>query len=127
MKLLLDTHAFLVAIAAPAKLSDKVRGLLTDNSVERYVSTVSIWEVAIKVQIGKLDMPVDRAFYTAHVKALKARVLAVEFPHSLAVFSLPMHHRDPFDRMLIAQAREEGMVLVTRDTAFEAYEVPTVW
>lgn len=127
MKLLLDTHAFLFAIAAPAKLSEKVRNLLTDTKVERYVSAVSIWEVAIKIQIGKLDMPADRSFYAAHVKALKARVLAVEFPHSLAVLSLPLHHRDPFDRMLIAQAREEGLVVVTRDAAFEAYEVPTVW
>ena len=127
MRLLLDTHAFLFAIAEPEQLTAKTRRLLTNPSVERWVSAVSLWEIAVKVHIGKLAMPLDRAFYIRHMEALKAKTLAVSLQHSFALLELPLHHRDPFDRLLIAQAREEGLTLVTRDRAFRAYEVAHVW
>ena len=127
MRLLLDTHAFLFAIAEPEQLTTKTRRLLTNPSVERWVSAVSLWEIAVKVHIGKLAMPLDRAFYLRHMEALQAKTLAVSLQHSFALLELPLHHRDPFDRLLIAQAREEGLTLVTRDTAFQAYDVARVW
>jgi PIN domain nuclease of toxin-antitoxin system len=127
MKLLLDTHAFLFAIADPQQLTARVRAWLTDPTIERWVSVVSIWEIAVKVQIGKLSLPLDRKYYSAHLRALKARPLAVQLDHSLAMLKLPLHHRDPFDRLLIAQAMEEGLTLVTRDNAFSEYSVETVW
>jgi PIN domain nuclease of toxin-antitoxin system len=127
LKLLLDTHAFLFAIAEPELLTAKTRRLLTNPSVERWVSAVSLCEIAVKVHIGKLAMPLDRAFYTQHLQALKANTLAVSLQHSLALLELPLHHRDPFDRLLIAQAREEGLTLVTRDIVFGAYKVAKVW
>ena len=127
MRFLLDTHAFLFAIGASGQLSQRIRALLMDPAVERSVSAVSMWEIGIKVQVGKLDLPLDREFYETHVRALKAKVLPVEFAHSVEMLSLPMHHRDPFDRMLIAQARAEGLTVVTRDAAFGMYEVPVVW
>ena len=127
MRLLLDTHAFLFAIAEPELLTAKSRRLLASREVERWVSVVCLWEIAIKVQIGKLAMPLDETFYIRQLQALKAQTLGVNVQHSLGVMKLPLHHRDPFDRMLIAQAREEGLTLVTRDTAFKAYGVATVW
>lgn len=127
MRLLLDTHAFLFAIAEPELLTPKTRRLLANDEVERWVSVVSLWEIAIKVQIGKLPMPLDPAFYTRHLQALKAQTLAISLQHSLAFMALPLHHRDPFDRLLISQTTEEGMTLVTRDAAFKPYGVATVW
>lgn len=127
MRLLLDTHAFLFAISSPELLTAKGRRLLTNPEVERWVSAVSLWEIAIKVHIGKLAMPSDRSFYAQHLRALNAQTLVVDLRHSLALFSLPLHRRDPFDRLLIAQAQEEGLTLMTRDEAFRAYEVATVW
>jgi PIN domain nuclease of toxin-antitoxin system len=127
MRLLLDTHAFLLAISSPELLTAKGRRLLTDPEVERWVSAVSLWEIAIKIHIGKLAMPLERSFYAQHLRALNAQTLAVDLRHSLALFGLPLHHRDPFDRLLIAQAQEEGLTLLTRDEAFKAYEVATVW
>jgi PIN domain nuclease of toxin-antitoxin system len=108
MRLLLDTHAFLFAISSPELLTAKGRRLLTNPDVERWVSPVSSWEIAIKVHIGKLAMPLEGSFYAQHLRALSAETLAVDLRHSLALFGLPLHHRDPFDRLLIAQAREEG-------------------
>jgi PIN domain nuclease of toxin-antitoxin system len=127
MRLLLDTHAFLFAISSPELLTAKGRRLLTNPDVERWVSAVSLWEIAIKIHIGKLAMPLDRSFCAQHLQALSAQTLAVDLRHSLALFGLPLHHRDPFDRLLIAQAREEGLTLMTRDETFKDYEVETVW
>lgn len=127
MRLLLDTHAFLFAIAEPELLTAKTRRLLASPEVERWVSVVSLWEIGIKVQIGKLAMPLDGSFYVRQLQALKAQTLAVNLLHSLALMKLPLHHRDPFDRLLIAQAKEEGLMLVTRDAGFKAYGVATAW
>ena len=127
MNLLLDTHTFLWALSKPHMLTEKTRKLLLDSSTSRWVSSVTLWEIAIKVQIGKIDMPIDRQFYLRKLDDLEARPLPVELRHSLAVFELPPHHRDPFDRLLIAQAREDGLTIATRDQAFSAYDVETVW
>jgi PIN domain nuclease of toxin-antitoxin system len=127
VKLLLDTHAFLFAIAEPELLTAKTRRLLASHETERWVSVVSLWEIAIKVQIGKLPMPLDQSFYMRHLQALKAQALVVSIQHSLAFMALPLHHRDPFDRLLIAQASQEGLTLVSRDVAFKPYGVATVW
>lgn len=114
-------------MAEPELLSAKTLRLLASLEVERWVSVVSLWEIAIKVQIGRLAMPQEESFYVRQLQALKAKTLAVNLQHSLALMRLPMHHRDPFDRLLIAQAKEEGLTLVTRDGAFKAYGVATVW
>ena len=127
MRLLLDTHTFLFAIDRPEKLSARVTSLLADPLVERWVSTMSLWEVAIKIRAGKLTMPINRAYYIASLDALRARILPVELRHSLAMLELPLHHRDPFDRLLIAQAREDGLTLASRDRAFAAYDVACIW
>ena len=127
MKLLLDTHAFLFAINEPERLSPKVVSLLGDPNVPRWLSAVSLWEIAVKIQIGKLDLPQDSEFYLRHSRALKAQMLEVSGTHSLGLFDLPLHHKDPFDRLLVAQARAEDMILVTLDPFIKRYDVQTIW
>ncbi len=127
MKLLLDMHVFLFAINAPERLSPKVERLLRDPKVPRWLSGVALWEIAVKIQIGKLDLPRDSGFYLRHMLTLKAQVLDVGLRHSLGVLDLPLHHKDPFDHLLVAQAREEGMILVTTDPFIQQYDVQTLW
>jgi len=127
VKLLLDTHAFIFAISAPESLGLKTKRLLQKSSIERWVSVVSLWEIAIKVQIGKLDLPRNGDFYAGHLAALQARTLSVHSNHTLGLLALPLHHGDPFDRLLIAQAKEEGLTFVTRDKAVPAYGIETIW
>lgn len=127
MRLLLDTHALIYAIDKPEQLPPRLAGLLLDTEVERWVSTVSIWEIVTKVRIGKLSLPTGRSYYDSNLRALNAQVLPLEMRHSMELFHLPLHHRDPFDRMLIAQARVEGLTLVSDDRLFEGYEVDRIW
>ena len=127
MKILLDTHPFLYAIQEPERLSPIVRDLLEDAKIPRWVSVVSLWEIAVKIQIGKLDLPRNAGFFQKHIRALRAMVLAVDVRHSMGLLELPMHHTDPFDRLLIAQAREENMTLMTKDGLFGEYDVKTIW
>jgi PIN domain nuclease of toxin-antitoxin system len=107
-------------LAQPDSLSRKVVRLLEDSETERWVSVVSLWEIAVKVQIGKLLLPLDAAYYHRNLEALGAQTLGVTVEHSLALLRLPLHHRDPFDRLLIAQATEENLTLVSRNKAFRA-------
>jgi len=127
MKLLLDTHAFLFAIGAPEELSPKARKALLNPAISRWVSAVTLWEIAVKIQIGKLDLPSTPAFYRQHLQKLGAAVLPVESRHSFELLQLPLHHKDPFDRLLVAQARVEELTLVTRDKTIREYKVSTLW
>jgi PIN domain nuclease of toxin-antitoxin system len=127
MRLLLDTHTFLFSIAGPERLSTRMRKWLRDPKVERWVSVVSLWEIAVKVQIGKLSLPSNAEYYRTHLQALQAKALPVTVEHSMALMSLPLHHRDPFDRLLIAQAASEGLTLASRDRVFQAYGTQVVW
>ena len=122
MRYLLDTHVLLWARATPDLLSADARAILesTDNAL--YISVASLWECAIKSSIGKLDVPDD--FYST--VADDYEMLGIEVGHVEASANLPMHHRDPFDRMLVAQAQFGGLTLVTRDEDIAKYEVPVV-
>lgn len=127
LKLLLDTHTFLFAINPVERLSARVRDLLEDPETERTLSTVSLAEIAIKTRIGKLDLPANREFYLEHMAALEAKILNIEFDHTMALMHLPLLHRDPFDRLLVAQAKAEGLTLVTRDSRLAGYGIDTLW
>jgi len=126
MKVLLDTHTFLWAITDEKKLSPAVRDLLV--SAESWWSVASFWETLIKVQIGKLSLP-DPAgpFLVSQLSANGVRVLPIELDHILRIEKLPTYHRDPFDRLLIAQSLEEGFPIVTADAAFGDYSVEVIW
>ena len=127
MKLLLDTNALIYALDKPEQLPPRLAELLLDPEVERWASSVSLWEIATKVQIGKLMLPTEPVYYESNLRALAAGLMPLEMRHSMELFHLPLHHRDPFDRMLIAQARVEGLTLASNDRVFAAYDVPQIW
>ena len=123
---LLDTHILLWSLTNDKRLKPEARDLITDR--ERYVavSIVSVWEVAIKVSVGKLDSLVSVEQFLDALEEFKVDLLAVDPKHVQEYARLPLHHRDPFDRMLIAQAKHEGMHLLTADPHFKLYDVPLV-
>ena len=124
MKLLLDTHAALWFLAGDERLGEQARQHLLDDANPALVSAAVAWEIAIKRSLGKLVAP-ENALH-ALIEA-GARPLPVTIEHADEVERLPWHHRDPFDRMLVAQARIEGAALVTRDPALRAYGVSLIW
>ncbi len=128
MKYLLDTNVFLWSNGAPEKLNRQAITALSAGSAEVYLSAASSWEIAIKFALRSLRLPSPPSQFIPHaMRVMALRSLDITHFHSLAAGELPRHHRDPFDRMLIAQARSETMVLLTADTAFKKYEVETVF
>jgi PIN domain nuclease of toxin-antitoxin system len=129
MTILLDTSVFLWCIAGQqSKLSRKAFEALEDPYNNRWLSAISLWEIAIKVGAGTLDLPKNPDFLRAHMALLRiGRVLPVEEAHVLADFGLPRYHRDPFDRMLIAQAQVEGLPFVTCDEQIRKYPIQILW
>jgi len=126
MKILIDTHVFLWGIQSEEKLSGKVRTLLPASDV--WISVASLWEIIAKVQSGKLTLPKPvGAYVTAKLKANGVSVLSLTFDHVLRLEELQLHHRDPFDRILIAQSLAEELPLVTADPLFARYPVEVIW
>lgn len=124
MRVLLDTHALLSLLAADGGLSEPAQDAIDREGSATVVSAVSVWEVAIKRSIGKLEAPGN---LLERIEEAGAELLSITARHAHATAGLPLHHRDPFDRLLIAQAQLEGCAIVTRDRAFAAYGVPIVW
>jgi PIN domain nuclease of toxin-antitoxin system len=124
VRLLLDTHAALWWLADDERLGPAAAEYVADSSNEVLLSAAVVWEVAIKRALGKLDVPDDFAVTLLGAGAVG---LPVTLQHASAVAELPAHHRDPFDRMLIAQARLENAVLVSHDAALRAYGLPMAW
>ncbi len=123
MTLLLDTHALLWWLDDPQLLSKAAHKAISNGKNTVYVSAAVVWEIAIKRSLGKLDAPHDLEGAMASNRFLP---LPVTIPHALAVEMLPDHHRDPFDRLLIAQAQHEGFKLVSRDPHVPLYGVPHI-
>lgn len=128
MRVLLDTHTFLWFVDGNPLLSPTARSILEDPGNERLVSLASAWEIAIKTSFGKLSLAVPVVAYVRDQASINGFDL---LPISLAsigvVATLPFHHRDPFDRMLIAQCQAEGASLVSADTMLDSYGVPRLW
>ncbi|GIW31741.1 MAG: twitching motility protein PilT [Meiothermus sp.] len=118
MNLLLDTHVLLWAFADDPRLSAEARELITNGENLVFVSAVSAWEIAIKKALGKLSLPGD---FEAHLRYHRYTPLPVTVAHALAVETLPWHHNDPFDRLLVAQAHQERLVLLTADQRLSRY------
>lgn len=126
MRLLLDTHVFLRLLAEPERLGDHLRSI-EDPRNDLLLSAASSWEIAIKVSLGRLVLPDHpRRYVPDRMRAIGAESLAVEHAHALAVADLPMLHRDPFDRLLIAQARHLKLRIVTADPEIARYDVRTL-
>jgi PIN domain nuclease of toxin-antitoxin system len=128
MKALLDTHTFLWWITDDPKLSLRVRGIMSDGENEIFISAVTGWEIAIKTQIGRLKLPDEpQRFILEQLKINGMKSLPIEMRHALHISTLPIHHQDPFDRMLIAQAQLEELPVLSSDPEFGKYEVTIIW
>ncbi len=127
MRILLDTHVWLWTLASPDRIRGNARDLLDDPSNEIFLSAASAWEIAIKHRLGKLPLPEPAdVFVKARMARDGVRPLPVSIEHALEVATLPDRHRDPFDRLIVAQARLEGMTIVSADTKIAAYDVRCV-
>lgn len=125
MRLLLDTHAFLWWLAADERMSEPAREAVADPDAVVFVSAATIWEIAIKTALGRLGT--GGADLVEEIGENGFSELPITPRHAWGAGTLPSHHQDPFDRMLVAQARQEGLRCVTRDPAFREYEVKTLW
>lgn len=128
MNVLLDTHTFLWFIAGDSSLSQSARAAIEDLDNNRYLSMASLWEIAIKISVRRLEL--SEPFEILIPKQLadnSIELLGISFDHTALVSSLPFHHRDPFDRLLIAQSKVEQMTLVSIDSVFDSYSVNRLW
>ena len=128
MKLLLDTHTFIWWDSQPQRLSQQILNMCQDPENELLVSVASLWEMQIKLQLGKLELNKPLAELVSGQQEInKIDILDVKLEHILAFAKLPPHHKDPFDRLLIAQTDIEEAILVSKDQIFTEYEVKLVW
>lgn len=125
MKILVDTHVFLWAITDDPRLSDDHRAYYLDPKNDLFLSVASLWEMLIKAGIGKLSVPVPATSYLLkQVEKNRLSALGIQCSHLAELETLPPLHRDPFDRMIVSQARAEKMPLMTEDPALQEYDVP---
>jgi PIN domain nuclease of toxin-antitoxin system len=128
MKLLLDTHTFLWFAGGSRELSARARRRIEDAANERFLSVASVWELAIKVSLGKivLAVPLGDLVQEGAIEN-EMTLLPIAREHAIGVGALPFRHRDPFDRMLAVQAAQEGLAIVSKDPCFDAYGVRRIW
>jgi PIN domain nuclease of toxin-antitoxin system len=128
VRILFDTHVFLWAISSDSRLSLKASATFADTETEALLSVATIWEILVKTQRGKLPFPNPAGPYLRdQIQRTSMSILPVALEHVLRIEKLPMHHRDPFDRILIAQAIAESVPIVTADRQFARYDVETIW
>jgi PIN domain nuclease of toxin-antitoxin system len=127
VRLLVDTHCWLWMVGAPDRLSERGRALLADSANELLLSAVAAWEIAIKHSIGRLDLPGEPAAVVSDwIVRSGVTPLPILHTHALRVASLPHHHADPFDRLLVAQAQLEEAPILTADATFDSYDVEVI-
>jgi PIN domain nuclease of toxin-antitoxin system len=128
MRALIDTSAFLWSISDSDKLSDNARQVIADLENELFISVASLWEIAIKTSLGKLELllPFDRLI-PEQLEQNAINVLPIEVHHLSRIIGLPFHHRDPFDRLIIAQSLAEQLPGITKDAAFSQYPTQLIW
>ena len=126
MECLLDTHAFLWYLLGDSNLGSKAKEAI-DTKTGLYFSIASLWEISIKINVGKLQL--NRSFedLPKELEYINARIIPITFEDTKIYTSLPLHHRDPFDRILVAQTMNHSLVLISRDEAFDAYPIQRVW
>ncbi|HKI02469.1 MAG TPA: type II toxin-antitoxin system VapC family toxin [Thermoanaerobaculia bacterium] len=128
MRLLLDTHCWLWFLLTPERLNEEARKILIDNENEIFFSAASTWEIVIKFGLSKLKLPQPPSEYIPdRLTILGHESLPIRQEHVLRIEGLPSYHRDPFDRILVAQAQAESLQLMTADRVLTAYDVPILW
>lgn len=128
MKLLLDTHAFLWFIEGNTNLSNTARSLIEDAGNQRFLSIATLWEMSIKVSMNKLmlQMPFTN-LVTQQVYGNAIELLEIQAKHLDELAKMPFHHKDPFDRLIVAQSIVESMTVLAKDTAFDSYSITSLW
>jgi PIN domain nuclease of toxin-antitoxin system len=128
VNLLLDTHTFLWFVNGNKQISDKVKKLIESEDNQSFISIASLWEMSIKYNLGKLkfDEPFD-TFIEREITNSEINILHINLEHLKITATLPLYHRDPFDRLIIAQAIIENINLLSKDSAFDAYSVKRIW
>ncbi|KAB8319551.1 type II toxin-antitoxin system VapC family toxin [Tolypothrix campylonemoides VB511288] len=128
MKLLLDTHTFIWFFTGNTKISNQARALIENQDNEKLLSTASVWEIAIKQSTGKLSFHLPfEVFIKQQLSLNDFNLLDINLDHLAVVATLPFHHRDPFDRLLIAQSIVEKIPILSVDSAFDAYPIERLW
>jgi PIN domain nuclease of toxin-antitoxin system len=128
MRALLDTHTFLWWVTNQPQLSETVSSILRDRQNQIFFSAASAWEIAIKAQLGKLEIPSQpEDFIASQLELNSFQVLPIELKHALHIYHLPTHHKDPFDRILIAQSQVENLPLLTLDPQIIKYGINVIW
>ena len=128
MRVLLDTHALLWFSLDDTRLSIRAKSAMMDRNNDMLVSPATLWEVAIKVSLGKYELEEEfTSFFSRVLAGYNITLLPVAIEHAAAVTRLPSHHRDPFDRMLVAQAISEDIPIVSADRSLDAYSVTRIW
>lgn len=128
MKVLVDTHTFIWALLQDHRLSPKSKHVLTSDESELYFSLASLWEIAIKMKTGKLNAIGSSVSYIRdEMDAFGMQLLPIRYEHILQLEMLPVHHSDPFDRLLIAQAITESLPILTADQKFALYPIRVIW
>jgi PIN domain nuclease of toxin-antitoxin system len=128
MRAILDTHVFLWWNTDDPKLSTSIREIIADGRNTLYLSAASAWEIAIKAERGRLTLPAPPQEYVTDRLALHSiQALPITLRHALQVYALPVHHRDPFDRLLVAQGQIEDLPILTADRTFARYDIRTIF
>lgn len=128
MRVLLDTHTFLWWISNDTRLSSRARDIISNGNNELLLSAASGWEIAIKVRLGRLQLPYEPERFIPEQLVINAiQSLPIKISHALHTYSLPIYHRDPFDRIIIAQAQLEGLPILTSDPQIAKYKVEIIW
>ena len=128
MNILLDTHAFLWFVDNNLKLSNTARVVIEASENHPFLSIASLWEIAIKISLGKVELEQSYEEFISQQLAINGiGILNITIEHTAAVATLPFHHRDPFDRLLAVQSRIEKMSLVSADPAFDRYDIQRIW
>ena len=127
MKFLLDTHTFLWFVNDSDEIPEQLFNLL-ESDVDLFLSIASLWEIAIKVNIGKLTLPKLYAnFVSEQIKLNDIEILPISLEHLNVISTLPLYHKDPFDRLIIAQSLVENLTVISKDSAFDAYPITKLW
>ena len=127
MNLLLDTHAFMWFVNGDPMLGGDAKKSIESIDNKNFVSVASLWEIAIKINIGKFSLSKPYHTIKQQIEENYIELLSIVFDHTLQLVSLPFYHRDPFDRLIIAQAMAENMVVVTKDGNFKNYPIQIIW
>ena len=127
MDLLLDTHSLIWFLNGDEKLSDKAKSEIEDSSNSKIVSIASIWEIAIKISLDKFRFPKGFKHFLNMIEDNGFEILPITFEHAIELSTLEFVHRDPFDRLLIAQCKSDNLVIVTKDNNIKRYSIKTIW